>query len=86
MSSKLPQPATTRAYLVPADSTKKVATVHHYYETRLIPDSVDAEGNPVVEYEFVFRCFSTGAERRWGTYCPDQPAAGARELEDAQVN
>lgn len=79
---KLPMPETKRAFLVPADATKKIATVHHFYETRLIDGSVDADGKPVVEYEFVFRCFSSGVERRYGTYVPRQTASA----EDDQVN
>lgn len=87
MSIKLPQPDkdARRALLIPAGSTKKVATVHHYYDTRLIPDSVDSDGKPMVEYEFIWRCFNSGVERRWGTYVPSQPTSGASD-NDVPVN
>lgn len=80
MQSKLPQPETKRAFLVPAGEARRVATVHHYYETRLIEGAVDMHGRPVTEYEFIFRCFQSGAERRWGTYLPLNQASSESEV------
>lgn len=80
MTSKLPQPETKRAFLVPAGETRRVATVHHYYETRLIEGAVDTDGKPVTEYEYIFKCFISGTERRWGTYLPLNQANSESEV------
>lgn len=65
----LPKPETLRAILVSAGYRKPTTTVHHYYETRPLPP--DADGR--VGFEFIFRCFRSGADRRWGVWFPDTP-------------
>jgi len=61
-TSKSPKPSTTRAWLVSAGIHKPGWTVHHYFETRVLDVSSDG-----TDYEFIFKCFKTGASRRWGT-------------------
>lgn len=73
MSTKFPTPETKRAYLVPEGSARRVATIHHYFETRPLGESRDAEGNHVLEYEYLFRCFRDGTVRRWGTCVVEVP-------------
>lgn len=58
---QFPKPETTRAFLVSGGIQKPTATVHHYHETRAIAGST-------TDFEFVFKCFRTGAERIWGSY------------------
>lgn len=60
-SKKLPKPETTRAYLISSGIQVPTWTVHYYYATRPIRGSEN-------EYEYIFACFKTGAQRRWGTY------------------
>ncbi len=54
-----PKP-TNRAYLISAGFIKPTPTVHHFLKTQ----SVTVDGQ--VCREHIFRCFKTGAERRWG--------------------
>ena len=73
---QLPKPETRDAFLIPEGQNEY--SLHHYCETRLIEGAtVDdtPQGAPIEEYEFIYECFRTGARRRWGTYCPTQPAA-----------
>lgn len=86
MQAKLPEPVTKEAFLVSDGFKKPVATKHHYYDTRLIPDAVDINGSPILEYEYRFRCFKTGEIRRYGTVCPDQVVASASSESDLGVN
>lgn len=69
-----PQPETTRAWLATAASHKLKWTLHHYKETR-----------PVVirgqrYWEHIFKCYSSGAERRWGI--EDREILTKSELDD----
>ena len=61
--SKPPKPETTRAYLISAGIAKPTATVHHHYATELVtlPGPLYGQG-----WAHVFKCFVTGALRRWG--------------------
>ncbi len=60
---KPPKPETTRAFLVSAGLPKPTATVHHHYATELVtlPGPFYGQG-----WAFVYKCFVTGALRRWG--------------------
>lgn len=67
--STLPRPATSAAWLVSAGINQPTYTRHHYHETRVLPQSTDAAGRQVQEYEYLFKCFKTNAVRRYGTHC-----------------
>lgn len=60
----VPKPETRRALLISAGVLRPTTTVHHYYETRACVLPGPGGGNA---YEHIFKCFKTGAERRWGT-------------------
>lgn len=67
MIHKPPKPETTRAVLVSAGLPRPTATVHHYYATRLVRfPGIPGLTPDTQAWEYVFRCFRTGAERRWG--------------------
>lgn len=66
---KPPKPETTRAWLMSAGIPEKTYTTHHWYETRLVSVKVlkpTGEYRNEQAWEHVFKCFKTGAERRWG--------------------
>ena len=62
-SKTAPKPETRRAFLISAGYPRPTPTVHHFYEAR----RVTLPGTRGVAWEFIYRCFKTGAERRWGT-------------------
>jgi hypothetical protein len=65
----LPKPETNPAWLVSDGFDKPTYTRHYYFETRALPQAIDALGRQVQEYEYVYQCSRTGALRRYGTTC-----------------
>lgn len=67
MSLKPPKPETKVAQLISAGHPSPTFTTHHYYETRpiVLPGPRSDKDNGLA-WEHVFKCFETGAERRWG--------------------
>ncbi len=67
-TEKRPTPKVTSAILISEGCNTPTPTRHHFVETRAttVPNPNPDEAGQIPIWEFVFKCFKTGVDRRWG--------------------